>query len=177
MISQALKLQVELALARWNWVPLLLALLSASILLISLVGLPRLRQREAEQRSQLGKLRLLPKVMVPRPVGPFAAFTKILSSQTQQHQFLRVLSRRAAQAGLQVGRIDFHTERGINKEFDRFSITLPVNGTYTVVQGFIFGLMADYPALALEKLELRRAQANQDEIDAQVHVLLFVESK
>lgn len=177
MISQALKLQVELALARWNWVPLLLALLSASILLISLVGLPRLTQREAEQRSQLSKLRQLPKVMVPRPVDPLAAFTKILSSESQQHQFLRVLSRRAAQAGLQVGRIDFHTERGTNTGFDRFSIALPVNGTYSLLQEFIFGLMADYPGLALEKLALRREQANQDEVDAQVHLLLFVESK
>lgn len=173
--ATTLRLRCELALARVNLFLILAVLLSATLLLLCLVVLPTLAEMELKEGAIVSKLRYSPKIVAPAPKDPLAEFNKVLLPESKQNQFLRALSQQASRAGIKTGRIDFHIEPGIAVGFERLTIVIPVSASYPVLQAFAFSLMAEFPGLALEKIDMRREQAMQDGLDAQLHFVLYVE--
>lgn len=174
--TQQWRLQLELTLARVRWFPVLVTLMSIAALLVAFALLPRLAKQEKILLAKQTSLRKTPKIDVVIPKDPLAAFNQVLSNAEAQTGFLRALSKQASQAGLKTGRIDFRLEHSVDAGFDRLSIVIPVTGRYPVVQGFAFGLLAEFRGLALDKIELRREQPNLEELDAQLHFSLLVEA-
>lgn len=173
--ASTLRLRCELALARVNLFLLLVALLSATLMLLCLFILPTLAKMELKEGAIVSKLKYSPKIVAPAPKDPLAEFNKVLLAESAQHQFLRTLSQQASRAGLKIGRIDFHTEPGSGVGFERLSIVIPVAATYPVLQAFAFSLLAEFPGLALEKIDMRREHVSLETVDAQLHFVLYVE--
>ena len=51
---------------------------------------------------------------------------------------------------------------------------MPVAGSYPGVRNFVFGLMAAFPVLALDKLDIKRENVSQPDIEATLHMTLLV---
>ena len=65
-----------------------------------------------------------------------------------------------------------HAETG---RLDKFTITLPVRGSYPQLRRFIRAALMTAPALALERIDLKRDNVAQGSVEARIVFLLFLE--
>lgn len=77
-----------------------------------------------------------------------------------------------AAAGLQLNRVDYHTEVDAGGRFNRLLITLPMTGSYPAVRKFMFTLMAEFPGLSLDKIDMKRDQTASAQVETSAHMTL-----
>jgi len=65
-----------------------------------------------------------------------------------------------------------HAESG---RLDKFTVTLPVRGSYPQLRRFIRAALLTAPALALERIDLKRDNVAQGSVEARIVFLLFLE--
>jgi len=65
-----------------------------------------------------------------------------------------------------------HAESG---RLDKFTVTLPVRGSYPQLRRFIRAALLTAPALALERIDLKRDNVAQGNVEARIVFLLFLE--
>lgn len=173
MNAQQLRLALELALAR-HALPLLIgSLLLGGIVWCAAVVLPA----QARERDQLqAQLTQTAAPAAPAPQDPMAAFRAVLRADAEKSEVARALWRAAADAGLQTSRVDYRSGAATAAGFSRFELTLPVSGQPAVIRRFAFSLLEQYPGLALEKIELQRESAAQDQVEAQLAFVLLLEA-
>jgi hypothetical protein len=80
----------------------------------------------------------------------------------------------ARKHGLQLRQADFkYTESGPDAAA-RYAIVLPLSAEFAPLRGFIADALRDNPALALEEMSVRRADARSTQLDARLRFVLFV---
>jgi hypothetical protein len=65
-----------------------------------------------------------------------------------------------------------HADSG---RLDKFTVTLPVQGSYPQLRRFIRAVLLAVPALALERIDLKRDNVAQGNVEARIVFLLFLE--
>lgn len=65
-----------------------------------------------------------------------------------------------------------HAESG---RLDKFTVTLPLRGSYPQLRRFIRAALLTTPALALERIDLKRDNVAQGSVEAHIVFLLFLE--
>jgi Tfp pilus assembly protein PilO len=172
-------LALSLLLARLGRGPVLLA--AAALLAAGVWGLmvPAATRASMHQQLQLDALRQSAS-QAPRPAAPVStqgtaleAFERRLANDDVVTAFQRQLWQQAEAAGLQLNKVDYRSEGDAGAQFTRLSITLPATGTYPGVRRFIFALMAQFPGLALDRLDLKRSSATGAEVEATMHFTLL----
>jgi Tfp pilus assembly protein PilO len=171
-------LRISLALAACGRWPLLAAALIAAAVGMWGIALPLLDERLAQERGQLEAQQRAPRRAEPmaEPVvrkNALAEFDALLAEPAEATRLMQQLWQRAAASGVQLQRVDYRVEPDRSGEFGRLLVSLPVKGSYADTRKFIFSLMADFPALALDKLDLKREPRSTGPVEATVHFTLM----
>ncbi len=165
----------------WGWpAGLGVALLVAACVLEAWV-LPRQQEHVADLRQQVQAARARARV-ASQPVAaravvadPAQQFRDTFPAARWRQQRLADLFDGAARAGLSVGRTEHRPGLEPGLGLARYRITLPVNGTYGQVRGFVRQALAADPALSLDGLRLSRAHAGQAQLQAQLQFSLWMQ--
>lgn len=174
---RAWTLKVELwlmAIGRW---PLVFG--AAGVLMALLWGtlLPATEQQAAREHRRLQTLRERtldrPVQTEAAPADTLAAFEARLASANDVTSLMRQLWEQGAAAGLQMNKVDYRTEPDTGGGFERLSVTLPMTGPYPAVRKFTFALMAEFPGLSLDKLDMKRDQAVSGRVETTAHFTLL----
>lgn len=80
----------------------------------------------------------------------------------------------ARKHGLQLRQADFKLTDSAQDAAARYSIILPLSAEYPSLRAFIGDALHDNPALALEEMSVRRADARSTQLDARLRFVLFV---
>ncbi len=181
MNGSSLALRLQLAAAAIGLAPLLLA---AGALLVAALWLVALPATESARARALAELAAAQQALAQAPRGAaapaapaadaLAEFESRLAGDEQVAQMAQQIWRQAAAAGLQLSKVDWRAEADAARRFGRVQITLPMTGSYTALRKFTFGLMAAYPSLALDKLDLKRELPAAGQVEATAHFTLFV---
>lgn len=113
----------------------------------------------------------------PAAAGPsdsLTAFETALASTADRDRLVAQLWSSAAANAVRLSKIDFRTESDVPGGFVRLHMRMPAAGRYPQIKSFAFGLMAAYPSLALQRLEIRRSQPSQADVEATLHLVLLM---
>lgn len=170
-------LRLQLLLGQLNRWMLALGLAGLLALLLWALLLPL-----AARNVHLGQQRLAEAAKAPMSPPPqrvigsaeqLAAFESSLASDEDLARLMRQLWLQGQIAGLQMSKVDYRHERDPHGEFRRVAITLPMTGPYPAVRQLVFGLMAEYPSLALTKLDMKREQTSSPQVETTAHLMLL----
>jgi len=100
------------------------------------------------------------------------AFEQRLASEDDRMRLMKQIWQLGAAAGLQLNRVDYHTEVDAGERFNRLLITLPMTGSYPAVRKFMFTLMAEFPGLSLDKIDMKREQTASAQVETSAHMTL-----
>ena len=95
-----------------------------------------------------------------------------LASEDDRMRLMKQIWQLGAAAGLQLNRVDYHTEVDAGGRFNRLLITLPMTGSYPAVRKLMFTLMAEFPGLSLDKIDMKRDQTASAQVETLVHMTL-----
>jgi hypothetical protein len=145
------------------------------------VALPGIHARLHQQQALVEHLRRQapgrPMALDPKAPSTDALtlFRSTLAKGADRGRFMRRLWSESAQRGLLISKVDYRDEPDQAGRFDRLQVTFPVTGSYPAVRNFALQLLADFPGLALDKLEIKREAAPQADVTANLHFVLLVE--
>lgn len=170
-------LQLQLLLRRCNPWALMLSLAGLLALLLWALLLPLAERQLQDEEQRLAMARKKqPRLIPPSALGTtdqLAAFEASLANDEDLARLMRQLWLQGQVAGLQLSKVDYRHEHDLNGRFHRVSITLPLSGPYPAVRQFVFGLMAEYPGLALSRLDMKREQTGSPLVETTVHFILL----
>jgi hypothetical protein len=170
-------LRVELALASLGRWPVVLGLVALLACALWMVVLPAGDQRVQHERRQLATLteQAAAPAAAPAapPADPLATFESRLAGPDDVTNLMVQVWKLGADAGLQMNKVDYRTEPDPGGGFERLSVTLPMTGAYPAVRRFVFSLMAEYPGLSLDKLDMKREQTAHGRVETTVHLTLL----
>ena len=160
------------ALGRWPVVLGVVALLACALWMLVL---PAGDQRVQRERRQLASLTEQAPATAPAsaPADPLATFESRLAGPDDVTDLMVQVWRLGADAGLQMNKVDYRTEPDPGGGFERLSVTLPMTGAYPSVRRFVFSLMAEFPGLSLDKLDMKREQTAHGRVETTVHLTLL----
>jgi Tfp pilus assembly protein PilO len=78
--------------------------------------------------------------------------------------------------GVQLQSGEYRFERAASPRLARYQITLPVQGTYAQIRGFVGEVLEKVPAAALEEVTLKRENVESSRVEARVRLTLFMGS-
>lgn len=81
----------------------------------------------------------------------------------------------AAGCGLRLDEGAYRVTRETAGPLARYQVTLPVRGEYPQLRCYLSALPGAWPALALDNLQLERAQVGDAALDARIRLVLFLE--
>lgn len=176
--TSPLALRAQLALAALGPGPLLLAAALTTWLVLWLVALPTAEQRLREAESTLRAARSGASRMAVPSAQPtadaLASFRARLSDDDDIAKLAQQVWRQAAASGVQVRKVDWRVEADAGQPFGRVRVVVPMSGSYAAIRRFAFDLLATFPALALDRLDLRREQSAVGALEGTAHFTLYV---
>lgn len=173
-----LALRAQLALAALGPGPLLLAAALAAWLVLWLAALPAAERAQQQAESELRAARIAAPRAAAAPALPaadaLAAFRARLADDDDVARLVQQVWRQAAASGLQVSKVDWRAEADAGQPFGRVRVVVPMSGSYVAMRRFAFGLLAAFPGLALDRLDLRREQPAAGTVEGTAHFTLHV---
>jgi Tfp pilus assembly protein PilO len=109
---------------------------------------------------------------VPQRPDALSAFEQRLANEDDRMRLMKQIWQLGAAAGLQLNRVDYHTEVDAGGRFNRLLITLPMTGSYPAVRKLMFTLMAEFLGLSLDKIDMKREQTTSAEVETSAHMTL-----
>ena len=156
---------------------LLLLALAVAWLALSLPSAHRLAALEngnADLARQAAARPAGPRLAPLTTAGQLAAFENGFPTPQDLSQSYSRLWTLARQHGLQLRQADFKLTESGQDAAARYAILLPLSAEYAPLRAFIADALRDNPALALEEMSVRRADARSAQLDAQLRFVLFV---
>jgi Tfp pilus assembly protein PilO len=100
-------------------------------------------------------------------------FASSLISREESPGILLNMWKQAEAAGVAANHADYRLEPDVDGGFSKMLITMPVGGSYQSLKKYAFSLLAKYPGLALNKLEIKAAKSGED-VEAELSFTLFL---
>lgn len=174
-----LRLQVELWLVSLPKWPLALVAVSLTTLALWTLILPSAQREAALAANRLKGIARSPLLDQPsnsiaKQPDNLSAFDERLASPEVVSNLMLQIWKQSREGGLILSKVDYRSEWDAAGRFGRLSMTLPISGTYPAIRKFIFSLMADFPALSLDKLDLKREQPEVAVVESTVHLTLLI---
>lgn len=117
-------------------------------------------------QSQLRRQQLL--AGTPAPVSPEQWLQRQLPSAQQREQRLADLLELSLRAGLSGSRTEHRLSVDTASGLERLRISMPVQGSYAQLRGFIEAALRQDLALSLDSLKLRRTSPSAGELEAEL---------
>jgi len=176
--------RARFALAHPPWLLLasgLLVLIAAGLQLIVLPARQAAIEAAERQLSQIeraGRRARIDTQFAPTsPERSRLALLEQFSDDARLHAELGRLLELADASGLALAAGEYRLIAGKDKLFDRYVLNLPVQGGYRDLRRYLSALRADFPALAIEDISLRRENIGASRIDAQLRLVMFVRNQ
>ena len=166
----------------WRWPGIAgLACLTLA-LVVGLIWLPSLEResaalnaalRNTQRRAATWEARRL--VPVTPPATPSQRFREGFPAAADRQDRLAVLLTLAAKNGLESRRSEFRLAQDRDSGLLRYTVTLPVAGSYSQVRRFMEEAQARDPALSLDRLRLRRASTSASVVETDLTWSFFMQ--
>jgi hypothetical protein len=152
-------------------------LVASGVFLLAAVK-PLERRAQALEREISVAARRLPGNGMARvgggtPEARLAAFYRYLDRDTQPVEWLAKIDALARAQGLEPRSAEYRLEDSRQK-LSRYHVTLPVSGGYAQIRAFLESALADCPVLSLDQLTMRRRNANDARVDAEIVLTLHL---
>jgi hypothetical protein len=115
-------------------------------------------------------------VTAPVPTGLEPQVARLLPEEAAPTRVLERLFALAAQHGLQLRRGDYKVGQLRPIGVDSVQVTLPLQGDYAQLRGWIAAVLAEIPQASIERLALRRDDPVQRRLEADVVITLWRKS-
>jgi hypothetical protein len=76
--------------------------------------------------------------------------------------------------GVQLASGEYRLERAASPRLARYQMTLPVQGTYAQIRGFVGAVLEQVPAAVLEEVSLKRESVETQRVEARVRLTLYL---
>lgn len=168
----------------WGWPGALGAvlMLASAGLLFGLV--PRQEQAQAHAEARLRQARAAARLARSQPasadaanaalaLNPQASFLAAFPLATQRQQRLGALWQLAGQHQLALRRSEFRATADERLGLARYRISLPLEGPYAAVRGFVDEALQQDAALSLDRLRLDRSEPGSPTVRAELQLSLW----
>lgn len=110
------------------------------------------------------------------PTAPeqLASFYAFFPAPSSTPDWLGKIHAAAAAKGLQLASGDYKVVRTGTARLARYQITLPVQGTYPQIRGFIGAVLQDVPVAVVEEVALKRDSVETAKLDARIRITLYM---
>lgn len=173
-----LRLAFELLLVRHGGVAALALLVGGFAGLLVTCVLPPLADSLHVEQRRISAFAHRPQPPVQRRAeakkSPQHSFETILAQPEDRIRFVREVWDSASPAGIRLEHAEYRGEAPGPGGFGRLRLRLPVRGSYPAIKHYVFALMAHYPALALERIDLSREHPDQEFVEAQLQFSLLM---
>lgn len=151
-----------------------LALLAATAAL-QIAVLEPIETRQAEVARRIAKAREPGRQATAETSA--AEIVAALPGREDLETTLGAIHQLAADHGIAIPSAEYKSRRDTGADFTRHEILLPVKAGYGPLRRWLAALMEQQPAIAIDELALRRDTAENDRIDAQMKLTLFVRQR
>lgn len=168
---------------RWGWPGAIGLLLLVAASVLSLIWLPALRDESAllnakADAAELTAERLKSKrrtaiAQTPAPQAFADSFPPAAARQAR----LGALWSLAAEHGLDPKRSELRLSPPRELGLLRYSVNMPLSGSYAALRAFVEDAQRRDPALSLDRLRLRRASAGTTTVDADLTWSLYMKTE
>ena len=111
---------------------------------------------------------------VPTAPEQLATFYAFFPSAASTPEWLGRIHAAAKANGLTLTTGEYKLAKAGSPRLVRYQITLPVQGTYPQIRGFIGAVLQDVPAAVVEELALKRDNAESARLEARVRITVYL---
>lgn len=155
-----------------------LAVLALALFLSALLPaegqLLRSRQEAAQLREQQKRIAAGLEKRAQTPAEKLDAFYSMFPAQADAAAALEKVYAAAAKNSLALPRGEYALNVDPKTNLGQYRIVLPVSGTYEQIRGFIAAALLDVPTLALDDVEFQREKIGETQLEAKIHMTLYL---
>lgn len=164
-----------------------LAGLAGLLLLVAVValdtwGLRPLQARSEAVDSRLARASALERASDARdardaaPASKLASLYRYLDTGHKPTDWLQKLELLARSSGVVLRTADYRLQQA-GSRLERYEITLPLEGGYSQVRGFLEKALQEIPVLSLDQISFKRRQAGEAQVQAEAKLTLHLLSE
>jgi hypothetical protein len=112
----------------------------------------------------------------PQVQDQLATFYAFFPPPDSSPDWLGRIHRIAQAKGVQLASGEYRLERAASPRLQRYQMTLPVQGTYAQIRGFVGEVLEQVPAAVLEEVSLKRENVGTERVEARVRLTLYLGS-
>lgn len=141
-------------------------------------GLARLEREEGQRQAQLTRVRL-PAVRADATEAGLAALVARLppSGNGALNAVAGVVHAQALRHGVALDSASYELSRPDRGDIERYTVSLPVKGSYPALRAFLDGLARELPHMALDSVVLARRSRDQPALEARLQFTAFFRSR
>lgn len=102
-----------------------------------------------------------------------AAFFESLPAEEDVTDILASIASVAEASGVGLKQAEYHLDKK-NGSYLEYAMVFPVQGEYANIRFFVFRVLADHPALALDQINFQRDRINDSVLKAEIRLTLFL---
>ncbi|HSD44483.1 MAG TPA: hypothetical protein VLD36_21795 [Burkholderiales bacterium] len=149
------------------------AMIAVSALLPLRAEVARLRGEADELQRRIGGGERAARPQVRDQLATFYAFFPPSDSSPD---WLGKIHAIAQAKGVQLASGEYRLERAPSPRLRRYQMTLPVQGTYAQIRGFVGEVLEQVPAAVVEEVSLKRESVETQRVEARVRLTLYLGS-
>jgi Tfp pilus assembly protein PilO len=147
------------------------AMAAATALLPLRAQVERLRDEADSLQRRLGGSDRAGRAPVQDQLATFYAF---FPPRDASPDLLGKIHAIAKAKGLQLASGEYRLERAPSPRLARYQVTLPVQGTYAQIRGFVGEVLEQVPAAVLEEVSVRRESVEAARVEARVRLTIYM---
>jgi Tfp pilus assembly protein PilO len=132
-----------------------------------------LLQRKFEAQQRLRAARPGASARSAGPAEQITAFYASFPAMNSTPQWLARIEHAATANGLALPSGEYRVDRHAEQRLARYQITLPVNGSYAQMRGFIGEVLRDVPAASLDDVQFKR-DSGGSRLEARIRLSLYL---
>jgi hypothetical protein len=126
----------------------------------------KLARRGAAQGSASGR--------TPGAPEQLATFYAFFPAAASTPDWLSLIHGAAAAQGLTLTSGEYKIARAGTPRLARYQITLPVQGAYPQIRGFIGAVLAEVPSAVVEEVTLKRESVESAKLEARIRIAVYI---
>lgn len=173
---QALRARVE-ALGLPGVAGIALAVFAAAVSLSALqpaIAERDLLQLEADKLERRSRGAASAAERAPSAPEQLATFYAFFPGAASTPEWLAKVNAAARANGLTLAAGEYKVSKAGTPRLARYQITLPVQGTYPQIRGFVGAVLAEVPAAVVEEVSLKRESVESAKLEARIRITLYL---
>lgn len=156
--------------------------LGAALLVLALAGgaisraqIEEARQRLAGERGRLAQAAVVARVDLRSDRERIAAYyAERFPAESVVAERLGLLYGKAGEHGIEIRRVDYRSIKEPGSPLRRIALTVPVQGEFPHIHGWLSAVLMDMPELGLEALSIKRNGSEASTLEAELRLMVYV---